>query len=98
MQDEQNRTGDAPQGDMSPADQSNQVDQSGRLPGGGVGRREEPGQTGVYPLSADASASGDAPIQGEAAWGQGERGAAGYQDTGGSGLLATDETADETAQ
>lgn len=51
------------------------------------GWREEPGHTGVYPVSAMAGASPDAPIKGEMEWGQGERGAAGYEDHGESELI-----------
>ncbi|MGE5334677.1 MAG: hypothetical protein ACM3N4_08255 [Nitrososphaerota archaeon] len=54
------------------------------LPGGGIGRRDEPGHTGVYPMSAPEGASPDAPIKGEMGWGQGERGAEGYYDSGSS--------------
>ena len=67
------------------ASQSGQRGDSG-LPGGGAGRREGPFHTGVYPVSADEGAAGDAPLEGEQGWGQGERGAAGYDDSGGSGL------------
>ena len=66
--------------------QTNQRQDSG-LPGGGVGRREEPGQTGVYPMSSPQGASPDAPLENENAWGQGERGAAGYDDSGDSGMM-----------
>ncbi len=50
-------------------------------PGGGAGRREEAGGSGVYPASAPQSPE-NAPYHGMASWGQGERGAAGYQDSG----------------
>jgi hypothetical protein len=53
-------------------------------PGGGAGRRDEPGHTGVYPMSASEGASPDAPIKGEMSWGQGERGAESYYDSGSS--------------
>ena len=56
------------------------------LPGGGQGRRDEPGHSGIYPASAAEGASPDAPLRGEAEWGQGERGAAGYEDSGSSEL------------
>lgn len=61
--------------------------QDSGLPGGGVGRREQPGRTGVYPMSSSEGASPDAPLQNENAWGQGERGAAGYNDSGDSEAL-----------
>ncbi len=60
------------------------------MPGGGVGRADEVGRTGVYPLSADEGASPDAMVEPEAAFGQGERGAAGYQDSGESEIIPPD--------
>lgn len=54
-------------------------------PGGGQGRRDDVGRSGVYPMSGPHPA-GEAPIRTEAAWGQGERGAAGYEDHGSSEL------------
>jgi CBS domain-containing protein len=41
----------------------------------------------VYPVSAPEGTSPDALAHGEASWGQGERGAAGYEDSGGSELI-----------
>ena len=63
----------------------------GALGGGGgqpagQGRIDEVGRSGVYPVSASEGASPDAMVHGEASWGQGERGAAGYEDSGGSEL------------
>ncbi len=57
------------------------------LPGGGAGRREEPGHTGVYPVSSMDQASGEATAHGQLSWGQGERGAAGYEDSGDSEVM-----------
>ena len=57
------------------------------LPGGGQGRRDEVGHSGVYPVSNSEGASPDAFVHGEMSWGQGERGAAGYEDSGGSELI-----------
>jgi hypothetical protein len=54
-------------------------------PGGGAGRRDEVGGSGVYPASAQ-NAPADAELQNQASWGQGERGAAGYEDSGPSEL------------
>lgn len=71
--------------DQQQADQQANQSESG-MPGGGAGRKEGPFNTPVYPVSADAGAPGDATIEGENAWGQGQRGAAGYQDSGESGL------------
>src|SRR6266853_4936455 len=55
------------------------------LPGGGAGRKDEVGRSGVYPMSGPHPA-GDAEIRGQASWGQGERGATGYEDQGSSEL------------
>jgi uncharacterized membrane protein len=63
----------------------------GGRPGGGQGRTDQVGQTGVYPAS-DPNAPDDATTQGMASWGQGERGAAGYADSGGSELDLGGET------
>jgi CBS domain-containing protein len=57
------------------------------MPGGGRGRKDKIEKSGVYPVSALEDASPDAMIHGEASWGQGERGAAGYEDSGGSELI-----------
>jgi hypothetical protein len=57
-------------------------------PGGGKGRREEARGSGVYPMSGPWP-RGQAKIQAQASWGQGARGAAGYQDHGDSGLDTT---------
>lgn len=54
--------------------------QSG-MPGGGRGRVDRVGRSGVYPASGPWPDQ-NAPVQGEASWGQGDRGAAGYQDSG----------------
>jgi hypothetical protein len=60
-------------------------------PGGGAGRVDVPGRTGVYPVSGPAWPSGPAEFRGMASWGQGERGAAGYEDHGESELYLTPE-------
>lgn len=54
-------------------------------PGGGAGRKDEVGKSGVYPASGPYP-EGNAELRGQASWGQGERGAAGYEDHGGSEL------------
>lgn len=59
-------------------------------PGGGQGRRDEVGGSGVHPISAGTDPNRNAEIRTEAAWGQGERGAAGYEDSGGSELVMRD--------
>ncbi len=51
------------------------------MPGGGQGRTDQVGGSGIYPAS-DPNAPGDAEVHGEASWGQGDRGAAGYNDSG----------------
>jgi CBS domain-containing protein len=56
-------------------------------PGGGQGRKDKIEKSGVYPVSAAEGASPEAIVHGEASWGQGERGAAGYEDSGGSELI-----------
>ena len=63
--------------------------ESGR-PGGGQGRRDVVGRSGVYPMSATERPSPDAEVRGQMAWGQGERGAEGYFDAGGSELTMRD--------
>jgi hypothetical protein len=54
------------------------------MPGGGRGRRDDIGTSGVYPVSNMEGASDDALLVGEMEWGQGERGAEGYYDAGSS--------------
>ncbi|MGA2714881.1 MAG: CBS domain-containing protein [Bryobacteraceae bacterium] len=56
------------------------------MPGGGAGRRDEIGRSGVYRVSGPHP-RGDAPIVAMASWGQGERGATGYEDHGESELF-----------
>jgi uncharacterized protein (DUF2267 family) len=60
------------------------------LPGGGQGRVDDVGGSGVYPASSTDSIPKDAQAQGMASWGQGSRGAAGYDDSGGSELVWRD--------
>jgi putative phosphoribosyl transferase len=55
------------------------------LPGGGSGRKDEVGGSGIYPASGPYP-PGNAEIRAQASWGQSERGAAGYADHGTSGL------------
>lgn len=59
-------------------------------PGGGAGRRDVVGPTGVYPMSGGIPPGHRLEIRTPAAWGQGERGAAGYDDAGGSELIYRD--------
>ena len=61
----------------------------GGMPGDGAGRREDP-QTrghGVWPMSGPPSGNPEARTQGMASFGQGERGAAGYEDSGSSEVI-----------
>jgi len=60
------------------------------MPGGGQGRRDEVGPTGVYPMSAGIPEGKHLEIRTPASWGQGERGAEGYNDAGGSELVWRD--------
>ncbi len=55
-------------------------------PGGGAGRREEPGRTGVWPASGPWP-PGDATLVGQAEFGQGARGAAGAEESGSSEIV-----------
>jgi hypothetical protein len=55
-------------------------------PGGGQGRRDRIDPTGVYPLSAGIPEGKQFVIRTPAEWGQGDRGAAGYEDAGSSEL------------
>jgi len=59
-------------------------------PGGGAGRRDEVGPTGVYPMSAGVPPGKHPEIRTPASWGQGDRGAEGYEDSGGSELVWRD--------
>jgi protease I len=68
-------------------------DDSG-MPGSGQGRIDQVGGSGVYPAS-DPRAPRDASLHGEASWGQGDRGAAGYDDSGSSELDLGPEEEDE---
>lgn len=55
------------------------------VPGGGAGRKDEVGRSGVFPPTG-VTPPEDAEIVMAGAWGQGERGAAGYPDHGESEL------------
>lgn len=78
----------AARSNRSPANDA-QRRESGQ-PGGGAGRRDEVGPTGVYPMSGGIPPGKHLEIRTPAAWGQGERGAAGYYDSGGSELVMRD--------
>lgn len=59
-------------------------------PGGGAGRRDDVGRTGVYPISGEERPGGDAKMRPLGEWAGGDRGIAGYQDSGGSDLVMRD--------
>lgn len=61
------------------------------LPGGGKGRRDKIERSGIYPVSEMENAAPDAVVRGERSFGQGERGSAGYEDAGESGVIVLDE-------
>ncbi len=62
----------------------------------GIGRKEEAKGSGVYPASLGAdNIPADAEVKGQAEWGQGERGAEGYGDSGRSELNFTLQQAEE---
>lgn len=58
---------------------------AGKIEPKGSRLRDEVGRSGVYPASGPLPAR-EAPIRGQMEWGQGERGAAGYEDAGSSEL------------
>jgi len=59
-------------------------------PGGGAGRRDVVEPSGVYPMSGGIPPNKHLEIRTPASWGQGERGAEGYNDSGGSELVMRD--------
>ena len=91
--DEEMRTDDARRmEDARMADDSARADErESGMPGGGRGRRDAVGRSGVYPESATERPSSDAPVRTQNAWGQGERGAEGYEDSGTSELASSEE-------
>lgn len=58
------------------------------LPGGGAGRKDRVGRSGVHPMSGPP-APADAEVVWPGSWGQGKRGAAGYEDHGESELVVS---------
>jgi hypothetical protein len=60
----------------------------GGMPGDGAGRTEDPGSrhAGVWPASGPPADDPNLPYTPMASFGQGERGAAGYEDSGRSEL------------
>jgi CBS domain-containing protein len=56
------------------------------LPGAGAGRKDRVGRSGVYPMSGPPPPA-DAEMVWPGGWGQGKRGAAGYEDHGESEVM-----------
>ena len=77
-------------GQSSTKNTSENVRRESGEPGGGQGRRDEVGPTGVYPMSGGIPEGKHLEIRTPASWGQGDRGAAGYEDSGGSELVWRD--------
>ena len=77
-------------GQSSTKNTSENVRRESGEPGGGQGRRDEVGPTGVYPMSVGIPEGKHLEIRTPASWGQGDRGAAGYEDSGGSELVWRD--------
>lgn len=80
-----------PDNEQRADDASRRDDRESGMPGGGKGRRDATGRSGVYPASATERPGRDAPVRTENAWGQGERGAAGYEDSGTSEMASSEE-------
>ena len=59
-------------------------------PGGGAGRKDIVEPSGVFPMSGGIPPNKHLEIRTPASWGQGERGAEGYNDAGGSELVWRD--------
>lgn len=69
-------------GSTAGAGQGQEKARNSGMPGGGAGRRDEVGRSGVYPESGPHPDDPNAPLRDQASWGQGARGAAGYNDSG----------------
>ena len=59
-------------------------------PGGGKGRRDEIGRTGIWPMSGPLPPASDAPAISQGEFGQGTPGSAGYAASGESETYRTD--------
>ncbi len=59
-------------------------------PGGGAGRIDKVERTGVYPFSGPERPPGGAELRPLGDWAGGDRGIAGYEDSGGSELTMRD--------
>ena len=62
---------------------------------GGTNAKDDVRGSGVYPVSEMKGAAPDAKVRGERSFGQGERGAEGYDDAGDSGVIMLDDEIDE---
>ncbi len=78
---------------FTPVSESAEQKKDSGAPGGGAGRVEDVSGSGVYPASGPLP-PGNAPYQAEGSFGQGERGPAGYEDSGDSELLTSDGQSD----
>jgi hypothetical protein len=90
MQEHREQSRDNEQSDPSKSSTNDPQRRDSGEPGGGAGRVDVPGETRVHPLSAGIDPNRNAEIRTQAEWGQGERGAAGYEDSGGSELVMRD--------
>ena len=70
--------------------QSDDARRESGQPGGGAGRRDIVEPSGVYPMSGGIPPNKHLEVRTPASWGQGERGAEGYNDAGGSELVMRD--------
>jgi len=73
-----------------PSKESEEARRESGQPGGGAGRRDIVEPSGVYPMSGGIPPNKHLEIRTPAAWGQGKRGAEGYNDAGGSELVMRD--------
>jgi|GEM_PF-3591765 len=63
---------------------------------GGTNAKDDVRGSGVYPVSEMKGAAPDAKVRGERSFGQGERGAEGYDDAGDSGVIILDNGIDDS--
>jgi hypothetical protein len=79
-----------PKGSKSSKQESVDARRESGEPGGGAGRRDIVEPSGVFPMSGGIPPNKHLEIRTPASWGQGERGAEGYNDAGGSELVWRD--------
>jgi hypothetical protein len=72
---------------FSPVSESAEKKKDSGKPGGGAGRVEEVKGSGVYPASGPLPED-NAPYEGQMSFGQGQRGEAGYYDSGDSEIMS----------